>query len=122
LVNIAINGCRILVINQLMFGKTNLCIETVNGEFKELSSMELKEIIEENNNKLNIDAVFINIPGGIEIAKVFRDLGVNQVFVYNKMFCETEILFSEFMRYATVEIIKKFIKEKTFYQAYTQTL
>lgn len=53
-----------------------MCIESGNGEFIELESNQLREILNVNNTNLNIDAVFINIPGGYEIANVFKELGV----------------------------------------------
>ena len=110
---VAVHGCRILVINQMMFGSTTICAETGLDTYEELSSRELIEVLGEL--LVSIDAVFINIPGAKEAASVFKQLGAKHVFYYASASPTDHLTMSEFMRYASLEIIKKLVCEHTMF-------
>ena len=57
-----------------------------------------------------IDVAFINIENGSKIAEVFLNLGVSQIFTFGKSdnkFDGPFKNFSDFMRFFTIEMIKK---------------
>ena len=64
---------------------------------------------------LSIDAVFINIPGALEAARVFKQLGIKHVFYFAPASPTEHLTMSEFMRYASLEIIKKLVCENTMF-------
>ena len=78
-------GCRILVLFSSMFdGLGNMIVEKENGELMKLDKKELTKILKPNEEdfKLNINVVFVNIVNGQSIANIFKNFGVEQVFTY----------------------------------------
>mmetsp|Transcript_4743 Transcript_4743/g.7152 ORF Transcript_4743/g.7152 Transcript_4743/m.7152 type:complete len:221 (-) Transcript_4743:1961-2623(-) len=74
------SGCRILVINQRVTNeKKQLCIEQ-NGKMVWLKNLKLKSILSEQSKLGLIEAVFLNMPSGGKVKKVFQDLGIPSVF------------------------------------------
>ena len=68
LIHTANHGCRILVLNQNVPSTTNLCIETGNGDYEEVICTDLVKVLKSRCVNLNIDTVFINIPGAFSTA------------------------------------------------------
>ena len=72
-------GCRVLVLFSSMFdGLGNLIVENDNGELMKLDQVELTKILKPNEEdlKLNINVVFVNIVNGQSIANIFKNFGV----------------------------------------------
>ena len=73
-------GCRILIMFSSMFDENgDLYIERDQfGEAKKISLMEFYTILKpkEEDAKLNVDVVFVNVINGDKIAHVFKKLGV----------------------------------------------
>ena len=86
------NGCSILSLDsEILDNDGRLCIEGESGRLQKLSADDLKAHLKsEDDSKLKIDVVIVNMQNGSEIAKVFKDLGVKQVFAFDEQKLQSE--------------------------------
>ena len=114
-------GCRILILSSSIIDENDeLWIEKECGVGIKISMKELYLLLKPKVEgfKLNVAVAFINIVNGSKIAKIFKKLGVPQVFTYSKkQHTETGMVDDhsrEYMRSFSIQFIKHLMKECTF--------
>ena len=61
-----------------------LCTEKENGLLIKLSPDDIVQLLKPKEGRLNVDACFINVNHGEKIARAFVELGVLQVFTFER--------------------------------------
>ena len=83
----------------------------------------LKPEKDEDDITLNINVIFVNVINGDKIANLFKKFGIVQIFTFKQpQYMVKDGIISqetgEVMRAFTIQMIKRLVEEKTFYQAF----